>query len=63
MIQYRAERMKGTCYKLYNHDWSGQGGLIFQHWGWQAIVMYQRAQRDLWGTKNSLGRRHFIHRS
>ncbi len=53
MIQYRAERMKGTCYKLYNHDWSGQGGLIFQHWGWQAIVMYQRAQRDLWGQKIS----------
>lgn len=55
MIQYRAERMRGTDYKLYNHDWSGRGGLIFQHWGWQAMVMYQRAQRDLWGQKISWG--------
>ena len=55
MVQYRAERMSGTGYKLYNHDWSGQGGLVFQHWGWQAIVMYQRAQRDLWGQKVSWG--------
>lgn len=55
MVQYRAERMRGTGYKLYNHDWSGQGSLILQHWGWQVIVMYQRAQRDLCGKKVSWG--------
>lgn len=55
MVQYRAERMKGTGYTRYNHDWSGQGGVILQHWGWQLVVMYQRAQRDLWGQKLSWG--------
>ncbi len=47
--------MKGTGYTRYNHDWSGQGGVILQHWGWQLVIMYQRAQRDLWGQKLSWG--------
>ncbi len=55
MIQYRAERMKGTGYRLYNHDWSGQGAIVLRHWGWQMLVLYQRAQRDLWGQKVSWG--------
>lgn len=54
-VQYRAERMRGTCYRHYNHDWSGQGGVILRHWGWQLVVMYQRAQRDLCGQKISWG--------
>lgn len=55
MAEYRAERMTGTGYRLYNHDWSGQGGVVLQHWGWQLMVMYQRAQRSLWGQKVSWG--------
>lgn len=54
-IQYRAERMRGTGYKLYNHNWSGNVNLQITHWGFTLQGMYVRAQHDLWGEKISWG--------
>lgn len=54
-VQYRAERMKGTGYKLYNHDWSWNGSIQLMHWGFTLSANYQRAQRNLWGEKISWG--------
>lgn len=55
MVQYRAERMKGTGYKLYNHDWSGNVGMELTHWGFTLEMQYNRAQRNLWGEGISWG--------
>lgn len=54
-IQYRAERMKGNTYKLYNHCWSGDVSAMVTHWGFTLGFQYVRAQRDLWGEKISWG--------
>ena len=54
-IQYRVERMRGTGYKLYNHNWSGNVSVMFSHWGFEAMGQYVRAQHDLWGEKISWG--------
>ncbi len=54
-IQYRIERMKGTGYKHYNHNWSGNVSLILRHWGFQLTGQYVRAQKELWGEKISWG--------
>lgn len=50
-LQYRAERMRGTGYSLYNHDWSGNVNLQLMHWGFVLTGQYIRAQHDLWGEK------------
>ena len=54
-LQYRAERMRGTGYKLYNHDWSGNVNIQLMHWGFVLSALYVRAQHDLWGEKISWG--------
>ena len=54
-IQYRVERMRGTGYMLYNHNWSGNVSIMFSHWGFEATGQYVRAQHDLWGEKISWG--------
>lgn len=54
-VQYRAERMRGTGYKLYNHNWSGDVTLQVAHSGFEFDFHYRRAQRDLWGEKISWG--------
>lgn len=54
-VMYRAERMRGNGYKLYNHNWSGDAGLMLTHWGFVLSARYTRAQRDLWGEKISWG--------
>jgi len=54
-LQYRAERMRGTGYKLYNHNWSGNANLRLMHWGFALSGQYIRAQHDLWGEKISWG--------
>lgn len=54
-IQYKAERMKGNTYKLYNHCWSGDVSAMVTHWGFTLGFQYVRAQRDLWGEKISWG--------
>lgn len=54
-IQYKAERMKGNTYTLYNHTWSGDAALMFMYKGFHLIFQYVRAQRDLWGEKISWG--------
>lgn len=54
-IQYKAERMKGHTYTLYNHDWSGDVTMIFMYKGFQLVFQYVKAQRDLWGEKISWG--------
>jgi len=54
-IQYRIERMRGTGYKLYNHNWSGNMNLMLAHWGVEFVGQYVRAQHDLWGEKISWG--------
>lgn len=52
---YRAERMKGAGYKLYNQCWSGNAALMFMHKGFTLTFQYVRSQRDLWGEKISWG--------
>ncbi|MCM1356062.1 MAG: outer membrane beta-barrel family protein [Staphylococcus sp.] len=54
-LQYKAERMKGNAYTLYNHTWSGDAALMFMYKGFQLVFQYVRAQRDLWGEKISWG--------
>lgn len=54
-IQYRAERMRGKDYKLYNHNWSGDVSAMLMHWGFTLMVQYRREQEDLWGEKISWG--------
>lgn len=54
-IQYRVERMRGTDYKLYNHNWSGNVSVMLVHWGFELVGQYVRAQHDLWGEKISWG--------
>ncbi len=54
-IQYRAERMQGADYKLYNHNWSGNVNFMLTHWGFELIGQYVRAMHDLWGEKISWG--------
>lgn len=54
-IQYKAERMKGNNYTLYNHTWSGNAALMMMHNGFGLIFQYVKAQRDLWGEKISWG--------
>lgn len=55
-VQYRTERMRGTGYKLYNHnDWSGNVNLQLMHWGFVLSGQYMRAQHDLWGEIISWG--------
>ena len=54
-VTYRAERMRGTGYKLYNHDVSGMVALMGMYKGFSLTMQYQRAQRDLWGEKISWG--------
>lgn len=54
-LQYKAERMRGNTYTLYNHTWSGDAALMFMHKGFQLVFQYVRAQRDLWGEKISWG--------
>lgn len=54
-LQYRAERMRGKDYKLYNHNWSGDVSAILMHWGFTLTGKYYRAQQDLWGQTISWG--------
>lgn len=55
-VQYRAERMRGTGYTLYNHDnWSGNVNVQLMHWGFVLSGQYMYAQHDLWGEKISWG--------
>ena len=54
-IQYRVECMKGSGYRLYNHNWSGNANIMLSHWGFELIGQYVRAQHDLWGEKISWG--------
>lgn len=54
-VQYCVERMQGTDYKLYNHNWSGNVGVMLAHWGFELVGQYVRAQHDLWGEKISWG--------
>lgn len=54
-LQYRAERMRGKDYKLYNHNWSGDISAMLMHWGFTLTAQYRRAQEDLWGQSISWG--------
>ena len=54
-IQYRVERMRGSDYRLYNHNWSGNVNVMLAHWRFELVGQYVRAQHDLWGEKISWG--------
>lgn len=54
-LQYRMELMRGTGYRLTNHNWSGNLSLMLTHWGFTLSGQYVRAQHDLWGEKISWG--------
>lgn len=54
-LQWRAERMQGTGYRLTSNKWSGYASMQLRHWGFTLSAQYVRAQRDLWGEKISWG--------
>ncbi len=52
-IEYRAERMKGSGYNLYNHNWSGNAQLMLSHYGFVLSARYVKSARTLYGEKIS----------
>lgn len=54
-IAYRAERMRGTDYRLYNHNWSGNAQLMVMHWGFVLTGTYSKAERRLSGEEITWG--------
>lgn len=52
-ISYRAERMRGTGYKLHNHNWSGNAQLMLMHWGFMLTCQYNKSERTLFGERIS----------
>lgn len=54
-LQYRAERMRGTDYRHYNHNWSGDVTAMLRHWNFALIVQYMKPQVNLWGESLSWG--------
>lgn len=52
-IEYRAERMKGTGYCLYNHNWSGNAQVMVMHKGFVLTCQYNKSSRQLFGEKIS----------
>lgn len=54
-IEYRAERMKGSGYRLYNHNWSGSAQLMLMHYGFVLTAQYTKAARTLFGERITWG--------
>ncbi|MDO4320120.1 MAG: outer membrane beta-barrel protein [Bacteroidales bacterium] len=54
-LRYRAERMRGTGYRLYNHNWSGEVTAMGTYRDFSLIVQYTRAAADLWGESITTG--------
>ncbi len=54
-LQYRVDRMKGSGYKLYNHNWSGDVTAMLTHWGFVLSVQYRKDQKKLWGESLTWG--------
>ncbi len=54
-LQYRAERMRGTGYKHYNHCWSGDVTAMLRHWNFALLVQYRKDQVSLWGESLTWG--------
>ena len=52
-LEYRVERMKGSGYKLYNHNWSGNAQLMLMHYGFVLSAQYTKAARTLFGERIS----------
>lgn len=52
-IEYRTERMKGSGYTLYNHNWSGNAQLMLAHWGFVLSAQYSKSPRTLFGERIS----------
>ncbi|MDE6391092.1 MAG: outer membrane beta-barrel family protein, partial [Duncaniella sp.] len=52
-IEYRAERMKGSGYRLYNHNWSGNAQLMLSHYGFVLSAQYTKSARTLYGERIS----------
>ncbi|MBO4945408.1 MAG: TonB-dependent receptor [Muribaculaceae bacterium] len=52
-IEYRAERMKGSGYCLYNHNWSGEAQLMLSHFGFVLSAQYAKSARTLFGERIS----------
>lgn len=54
-LEYRAERMKGTGYKYYNHNWSGEVMAMLRHWDFTLVMQYMKAPVNLWGESLTWG--------
>lgn len=52
-LEYRVERMNGSGYKLYNHNWSGNAQLMLMHYGFVLSAQYTKAARTLFGERIS----------
>ena len=52
-IEYRTECMKGTGYRWYNHNWSGNAQLMLTHYGFVLSVQYTKSARTLYGERIS----------
>lgn len=50
-VVYRAERSRGTGYEHYNHNWSGNAGIMLMHWGFVLSCQYNKAERYLFGQR------------
>lgn len=52
-LEYRAERMKGSGYYLWNHNWSGNAQLMLSHYGFVLSAQYTKSARTLYGERIS----------
>lgn len=50
-LQYRIEQMRGTGYRLYNHNWSGNVSVMLSHKGFEFFGQYIRSEHNLLGEK------------
>ena len=45
--------MKGTGYRLYNHNWSGNAQVMLAHYGFILSAQYTKSERSLFGERIS----------
>lgn len=50
-IIYRVERMRGSDYRLINHNWSGNAQMMLNHFGFVLTAQYTKSARTLYGER------------
>lgn len=54
-VRYSIEQMKGSDYRLTNHNWSGNVAMQLMHWGFALTGQYSYAPKQLFGQTISWG--------